>query len=456
MSQSAFFGEFDPVSAKAWKQQIQYELKGADYNESLVWESPEGIKVKPFYHPDDNGPVTRKGVTIPNSWKIGEHNYVGDAVKSNSSALTLLKHGVESLIFKIPNEDIDLEKLLTGIDLSKVPVHFELQFLSVKYSKKVLGLFEGNPSQCHLLLDPIGHLARYGNWYHNLETDFAHLKEILSYDKVAAAGNSMAVDVSLYQNAGATMVQQLAYALAHANEYLNLGALGNISFKVAVGGHYFFEIAKLRALRLLWRTLATAYGLSADCHILTIPSLRNKTIYAYNTNMLRTTTECMSAILGGADTVANLPYDALYHKNNEFGDRLARNQLLLLKHESGFDTMEDPAAGNFYIENLTAQLAEKALQLFKTLENEGGFLKQLKMHTIQRKIKESAQKEQLFFDKGQEVLVGTNKYHHPEDVMKDQLELYPFVKTHSRKTLIEPIIPKRLAEKMEQNRLEHE
>ena len=228
MSQSTFFGEFDAVSAKAWKQQIQYELKGADYNESLVWESPEGIKVKPFYHPDDNGPVTRKGITIPKSWKIGEHNYVGDAVKSNLSAVTLLKRGVESLIFTIPKEDIDLEKLLTGIDLSEVPIHFELQFLSPMFVKKVLDLFKENPKNCHLLIDPIGHLARSGNWHHNLDTDFALLKEIFSHEKAAAAGNSIAVDVSLYQNAGANMVQQLAYALGHANEYLNLGAPGNV------------------------------------------------------------------------------------------------------------------------------------------------------------------------------------------------------------------------------------
>jgi methylmalonyl-CoA mutase len=381
---------------------------------------------------------------------------VGDVVKSNQKALALLERGVESLIFTIPKEDIDLEKMLTGIDLAKVPIHFELHFLTPKFVKKGLDLFRENPENCHLLIDPIGHLARSGNWHQNLESDFAQLKEILSHEKAADVGSLIAVDVSLYQNAGANMVQQLAYALGHANEYLNLGALGNISFKVAVGSNYFFEIAKLRALRLLWKTLANEYGLSADCHLLAVPSLRNKTIYAYNTNMLRTTTECMSAILGGVDTVSNLPYDALYHKNNEFGDRLARNQLLLLKYESGFDGKIDPAAGNYYIENLTDQLAEQALRLFKSIEGDGGFLKQLKTHTIQRKIKESAQKEQLLFDKGQEVLVGTNKYRHEEDRMKNDLELYPFMKTHNRKTLIEPIIPKRLAETMEQNRLEHE
>lgn len=456
MPQSSFFDDFEPVSAKAWKQKIQFELKGADYNENLVWDSPEGIKVKPFYHPDDFEGTLNTPMPIPKSWKIGEQNFVGDTVKSNQKAIELVKRGVESLIFTIPNEGTDLEKLLVGLDLANVPVHFDLQFLSPKYVKILLALFKGNHENCCLHIDPIGHLARSGNWYKNLDSDLASMDEIQSFCAARPLGSTFSIDMTLYQNAGANMVQQLAYALGHANEYLNLGTRCRICFKVAVGSNYFFEIAKLRALRLLWKTLAKEYGISAECHILAVPSQRNKSIYAYNTNMLRTTTECMSAILGGADTVSNLPYDALYHKNNEFGDRLARNQLLLLKFESGFGALEDPAAGNYYIESLTGHLAEKALQLFKTLESDGGFLKQLKTHTLQRKIKESAQKEQLRFDGGKDVLVGTNTYRHQEDRMKDNLELYPFVKNHSRKTLIEPIIPKRLAEKMEQNRLEHE
>jgi methylmalonyl-CoA mutase len=172
--------------------------------------------------------------------------------------------------------------------------------------------------------------------------------------------------------------------------------------------------------------------------------------------MLRTTTECMSAVLGGANTVINMPYDALYHKSNDFGERIALNQLLLLKEESYFDKVNNASDGSYYIESLTAQLAEKSLELLKSIEKGGGFLKQLKEHTIQGKIKESAHKQQERFNEQEEVLVGTNKFQNETDKMKENLELYPFVKTNARKTFLEPIIEKRLAETLEQNRLKDE
>ena len=227
-------------------------------------------------------------------------------------------------------------------------------------------------------------------------------------------------------------------------------------FEVSVGTNYFFEIAKLRALRQLFNLIAKEYNHNLDCHLLVSPTKRNKTVYDYNVNMLRTTTECMSAILGGADAIANLPYDAIYHKDNEFGDRIARNQLLVLKHESYFDKVNNPADGSYYIENLTHQLAEKALNLFKDIEANGGFLKQLNEGIIQRKIQESADKEQKLFDTGKEVLLGTNKYPNKNDKMKDDIELYPFVKIKPRKTLITPIIEKRLAEQVEYDRIKEE
>ena len=254
------------------------------------------------------------------------------------------------------------------------------------------------------------------------------------------------------------MVQQIAYALSHANEYFN--RMENIEmpivFELSVGTNYFFEIAKLRAIRLLFNLIAKEYNHTAGCQILVTPTKRNKTLYDYNVNMLRTTTECMSAILGGADAISNLPYDALYHKSNEFGERISRNQLLILKHESYFDKVNNPADGSYYIESLTSQLAEKALELFKDIEANGGFLFQLGDGTIQRKINESAEKEQHLFDSGKEVLLGTNKYPNKNDKMANELELFPFVKTNPRKTLIIPIIERRLAERTEQERLEIE
>jgi methylmalonyl-CoA mutase len=287
-----------------------------------------------------------------------------------------------------------------------------------------------------------------------LDKDFEKLNQIASKTAIPF----LTINSGTYQNAGANMVQQLAYILGQVNEYFNRIPNLNqpITIEVSVGTNYFFEIAKLRALRLLFSTLTKEYNHYADCHIIATPTKRNKTLYDYNVNMLRTTTECMSAILGGADSIANLPYDALYHKDNEFGDRIARNQLLVLKHESYFDKVNNAAEGAYYIESLTEQLAEKALLLFKDIEANGGLITQLIEGNIQKKISESAAKEQELFDSGKEVLLGTNKYPNKNDKMKHDLELYPFVKQNPRKTLISPIIEKRLAEKLEQERLSQE
>ncbi|OXA83970.1 methylmalonyl-CoA mutase [Flavobacterium columnare] len=434
------FHAFDNVATKQWKQQIQYELKGADYNDTLVWESPEGIKIKPFYHQDETI-VPYEPTTKTDAFTIVQNIFVYDLDKSIKRALETLNRGAESLRFTIENEDTAIETLLQSIPES-IPVYIKTTFLNEAFIKKINTI---RPNAI-IEIDPIGQLTKDGNWYLNLEADFKLLNEIKP---------TLAINAEIYQNAGANIVQQLAYTLAHINEYFNriTTITKPITIHVAIGSNYFFEIAKLRALRLLFNTLAKEYNHTFDCHILATPTKRNKTLYDYNVNMLRTTTECMSAILGGADAVANLAYDAIYHKDNEFGDRIARNQLLVLKHESYFDKVNNPSDGAYYIEELTQQLADKALTLFKDIENNGGLITQLIEGTIQRKIKESADKEQELFDTGKEVLLGTNKYPNKNDRMKDDLELYPFIKQNPRKTLITPVIERRLAEKLEQERL---
>jgi methylmalonyl-CoA mutase len=447
------FQEFEKISSKQWKQQIQFDLKGADYNEKLVWESPEGIKVKPFYHNDED--VSTKTIeTKASEFKILQNIYVFDVEKSNLKAIDSLNRGAESIRFTIENDTISIENLLKNLPLENVTFYFNLKFLSIDFVTKITEFASKNKAVFIIQIDPIGQLAKDGNWFSSLNTDFKTLNQITQKTNISI----LTIQTGIYQNAGANMVQQLAYTLAHVNEYFNRVENLNqpITIEVSVGTNYFFEIAKLRALRILFNTLAKEYNHSYECNILVTPTKRNKTIYDYNVNMLRTTIECMSAILGGANSISNLPYDAIYHKDNEFGDRIARNQLLVLKKESYFDKVNNPADGAYYIESLTEQLAEKALTLFKDIEANGGFITQLIEGTIQRKINESAQKEQDLFDSGKEVLLGTNKYPNKNDKMKHDLELYPFVKINPRKTLITPIIEKRLAEKMEQERLNAE
>lgn len=457
MNKKGLFHEFDAVSAKAWKQKIQVELKGEDYNEKLVWESPEGIKVKPFYHPEDLQELHINPSLNRAKWKIGQAISVEDAILGNASAKESIDQGVESLILTITNDQIDIVTLLNGIDLAKITIQFNFLFLSVGYIKQIVEVAGAHVSNIFFNLDIIGHLCRTGNWYSNNKNDHKHLLESLEYLKEQSA---LAIDTSVYQNAGAHCVQQLAYAMAHANEYLNflshnnaLSTLGAFNFKVSIGGNYFFEIAKIRALRLLWDTIKEPYDISHPCHITAIPTKRNKTIYDYNLNMLRTTTEAMSAILGGANTVCAMPYDTLFQNSNDFGDRIARNQLLILKHESYFDKVSNVSEGSYYIETLTHELAKNALALFKSIEKGGGFIKQLLDHTIQKKVSESAKKEQEKFDSHENVLIGTNKYADPSDLMKNNLEISPFTKSNVQKTSIQPLLAKRLAVELEKERI---
>ncbi len=448
------FNEFEAVSSKQWKQQIQYELKGADYNETLVWESPEGIKVKPFYHIDEFKEPLQVS-TNTSQFRICQNIFVHDTDKSIARAKDTLNRGAEALRFTIETEETDVNRLLKALSLQGRPVYFNLGFISIDFVKKLDAFAKENNTEFFVQIDPIGRLAKDGNWFVNLEKDIEALNTIA----IACSNiHFLSIDGSLYQNAGANIVQQIAYMLCHANEYFNRIATINkpIIFQVATGTNYFFEIAKLRALRILFELIAKEYDHNLDCHIIASPTKRNKTLYDYNVNMLRSTTECMSAILGGADTVSNLAYDAIYHKDNEFGDRISRNQLLVLKHESYFDKVNNPADGAYYIEELTQQLAEKALVLFKDIEANGGFITQLIEGTIQRKIHDSAAKEQDLFNTGKEILLGTNKYPNKNDKMGHDLELFPFVKKNPRKTLTTPIIEKRLAEKLEQTRLEEE
>ncbi len=452
-NKNQLFNEFEAVSSKEWKQKIQFELKGADYNDTLVWESLEGIKVKPFYHQDELENTINIKTNVSN-FKILQDIFVFDVEKSNKKAKNAIERGAESIRFTIENENISIEDLMNNLPNKNTSYFFDLKFLSLGFIQKIANFSKDKNATIFLQTDPIGQLVKDGNWFNNLDQDFEILNKVNDFN----VASSITIQANTYQNAGANMTQQLAYTLAHVNEYFNRikEIKKPIVIEVAIGTNYFFEIAKLRALRILFNTLATEYNHNFDCHIIATPTKRNKTLYDYNVNMLRTTTECMSAILGGANTISNLSYDALYHKTNEFGDRISRNQLLVLKNESYFDKVDNPADGAYYIETLTNQLAEKALDLFKKIESKGGFITLLIDGTIQRKISESAQKEQELFDSGKEVLLGTNKYPNKNDKMKHDLELFPFVKTNPRKTLITPIIEKRLAEKLEQERLSQE
>ena len=444
--------DFEPSSAKAWKQKIQVDLKGADYNSTLLTKTNEGITIKPFYHSDN---FEKLNIPTPkNDFKVCQKILISTEDETNALAFDAINRGANTLKFIVKkpfNTNVLFKKLLNkGIEF-----HFQFEFLSKEFIDNITKFLKDETVFYNI--DIIGNIARNGNWYISLKNDFKIVENLIQEN---SKKHILGVYANLYQNAGANTTQQIAYALAHANEYLNRfdgKVASKIQFNFSMGTNYFFEIAKIRAFRYLYNLISQEYNTTTViAEIFTEPSLRNKTIYDYNVNMLRTTTESMSAILGGANTISNSSYDVLFHSSNEFGNRIARNQLLILKEESYFKNAQYIATDSYYIETITKQIAEKALIIFKDIEKSGGFLQQLKEGTIQRKIKENAQKEQTQFDLGKLILVGTNKYMNEQDKMKHSLQINPFLKHNPKKTLIIPIIPRRLSEKIEQKRLKNE
>ena len=438
MNKPKLFFDFNSVSAKAWKQKIQMDLKGADYNKTLLTNTLEGITIKPFYHEDTFNsldiPVAKSPANICQTLFINDENKVNNIVKE------VLSKGAESIRF-IANSSFDFKTLFKGLP-KKIDYLLFCNFIDNDFIKELIEF--SKDINLIIIIDPINNFASDGNWFKSQIEDF----KILNNNTI-----NIGIDLSLYQNAGANIVQQIAYALAHVNEYLNNGLKNNFVFSFSIGSNYFFEISKIRAFKYLIKKLLAEYNSNQEMKIFLEPTLRNKTIYDYNVNLLRTTTESMAAMLSGVDFIGNNSYDSIYHRSNEFGSRISRNQLLILKEESYFNKENDITKGSYYIEQITYELAGKALELFKDIEKNGGFLLQINNGTIQRKIEESANKEQDLFDKGELILLGTNKYPNDDDKMKDDLELYPFVKTKPRKTTVKPIIPKRLAEKLETKRL---
>ncbi|MGG5507950.1 MULTISPECIES: methylmalonyl-CoA mutase family protein [unclassified Myroides] len=446
---NSLFDEFNSIPSKQWKNRIQYELDGADYNETLVWESVEGIKVRPFYHGDDSQTVAVSTQTSP--WQILHPIYVQDVEKTILNAKAILQKGIESLYFTVPHTNIDLEQLLRALP-KEIVYFFRCSFLEEAHLKKFIRWAEQQQYTIHILVDPIHQLLSDGNWFHQVEQDFKILESLV----VAHPSVNIVIDTKRYQNAGANIIQQVAYACSHFNEYLTrLTAIKQPIFvEVALGSNYFFEIAKLKALRILFDLIGQEYKEhQLDYKIIAMPTKRNKTVYASKINQMRTATECMSAVWGGADYISPLPFDFLHRKDNFASQEMARNQLLILKNECSTTAVNNPTDGTYYIDYLSKQIAEKALDIFKQIEKAEGLITSLHQGTIQRKIEEAATKEQELFQANQEVLVGINSLTSAREQLHDQMELYPFVKQNPRKTLIIPLIERRLAELEEQRRL---
>jgi methylmalonyl-CoA mutase len=436
------FTEFPPITAEQWDAVIIKDLKGADYDRKLVWKTPEGINVRPFYSAVNLEKLQHlkyapgvfpyvRGVRNENNWKISqtiEPDSKGVAA-DNSLILAILMRGVNSITYRVRGEglsDEDFRTLTKDISMPYIETNFKpcciggLRTLQQVIEKVKSEGWDVNDINGAIDYDPLRRLTLEGNFCQ--DSAFATAKALIETAKALPKYRVIGISPYIYHNAGSTIVQELALGLAMGSEYLSqLTDLGlnideiapRLRFTFAVGPNYFMEIAKFRAARLLWAQTVKNYGgtdSSAGIKIHAVTSEWNQTIYDPYVNMLRGTTEAMSAALAGVDSLEVTPFNTPYAPKDHFSGRIARNVQLLLKEESYLDRVTDPSAGSYYIETLTASIADEAWKLFIEIEGKGGYIAALKEGFIQKMIKETTQKKDLNIATRRDILLGTNQY----------------------------------------------
>jgi methylmalonyl-CoA mutase len=457
-----FKWNFTPATMADWLEKAQSDLKGVHPN-TLVSFTTDGIAIQPYLTQEQrNGsphPITKREA----GWVVSETVPMQEVRKANHKALELLNAGASGLTLQV-DQHTDFDLLLKEILIEHITLHFQvLDGAGAKVAANLAAHIASRGLDIKTLsgslqMDVIGNLSATGNWYHaNSQNDWAAFKALVAAEDLGGY-TKFFVSGAGYHNAGASAAFELGAVLAHAHEYLAMfGAqAARMHVNFAIGSNFFEEIAKLRAFKLLWRFLMEQYGFETDGLYLSAQnSVRNKTIYDPYVNMLRTSSEAMSAILGGCDDLELLPYDFAFRQPSNFSRRIARNQQLLLQFESHFDKVQDPGAGSYHLEALTEALAKEAWAAFQTIESKEGLVQTLESGWLQNEIRSQSAISQTAFDNGQLILVGANKFEKKDEQMSEKVT-EPTVQPELGFTVVRPLLAQRLASKLEQEKLKLE
>ncbi len=440
--------DFPAISTKTWKDKIIADLKGADFDKKLVWRTPEGFNVQPFYRREDlKGLKTTtsapgefpyvRGTKTNNEWAIRQNICAcKNARKANAKALDILNKGITSLGFCLDKEKLNyhfIKVLLDGIKADAIRINFTICPCAAPQLANILVRYYGRMGydvknmQGSINVDPIKQMLIKGK----LLTREQVTEKITATVKAAKSlpgYRVVGVNSVILNNSGAYCAQELAYALAWGAEYMtmlteagvpNYKAANAIRFNMGIGGNYFMEIAKFRAGRMLWAKIVEAYKApvftaalkeAAKMNVSAETSRFNMTVFDAYVNLLRSQTETMSAAIAGVDEIVVTPFDVTYEQPTDFSERIARNQQLLLKEESHFDKVVDPAAGSFYIENLTHSLAQEAWKQFLAIQEQGGMYEMVASGKVQEAMQENLTKRLSDVARRKEILLGSNQY----------------------------------------------
>ena len=448
------FGTFPPISTSEWEARIMADLKGADYQKKLVWRTSDGFDVKPYYRNEDTQgipsvntlpgeyPFVRGNNTASNDWEIRQDIETDDESEANLLAIDAIKRGATGvgLVAAELETESDIAELLKNINPAEVAIHFgaapsypaliRIVGENAKTQKLPLAKLKGSFD-----FDPISYLLLNGDFWKSEKSDMGQVASMVKLGKeLLPAMKVINVNGHYFNSAGATLVQELGFSLASGNEYLSLATAAGVSvddiaqrimFSFGVGSNYFMEIARLRAARLLWAKIVEQYKpaseTSMQMHIHCNTSAWNKTLFDPYVNLLRSTTEAMSAIIGGTQSLSILPFDTFYKDPDEFSNRLARNQQIILKEEVYLDKVVDPSAGSYYIENLTQLIAEAAWKVFLEVEEKGGMIEAVKSGFVQEVVEKSAGQRLDDIANRRIIQLGTNQHPNPAEQMLEQI-----------------------------------
>ena len=448
------FSTFPPVTKAEWEERIMADLKGADYQKKLVWKTSEGFDVKPYYRDEDTQgigtlnvlpgefPFVRGNNTRSNDWEIRQDIETDDETEANRLAVDAIKRGATGIgmVAADLETEQDVENLLKGINPAEVAIHFgaapsypELLRNVAAYAKahklpveKMKGSFD---------FDPISYLLLNGDFWKSEKSDLGQVATMIKLGKENLPAMKMVnVNGHYFNSAGATIAEELGFSLASGNEYLAQATAAGLSvddaaqrmmFSFGIGSNYFMEIARLRAARMLWAKIVEQYKPASDVsmqmYIHSTTSAWNKTLFDPYVNLLRSTTEAMSAVIGGTQSLSILPFDTFYKDPDEFSTRLARNQQIILKEEVYLDKVVDPSAGSYYIENLTQLIAEAAWKVFLQVEEKGGMVEAVKAGFVQEIIEKSAAQRLEDIANRRLIQLGTNQYPNLNEEMLGQI-----------------------------------
>ncbi|MCP4884343.1 MAG: hypothetical protein GY908_11185 [Flavobacteriales bacterium] len=415
------FQDFIPPTKQDWLDKVNIDLKGADFNKRLVWKNLNGIDLKPFYIKSDQKELLKN--TGENSAQVVNYRRikVQKVATANQLALKALGEGMNGLIFEI-NSEVSAYDLLEDIDFNGISISFELNKESFSFCtsyKSFLKDLSIEPNLVHgfIDLDIFNQYLETGSLDKDLIDRAGELTEIFSdYPNF----KSLTVSGTIYQDTGSNQVQEIAYTLNSLvflleelinTKYQAQTLFDNLHFVLGISSEYFVEIAKFRVFNSILSDIAAKYGVAkASASLSAKTSVWSKSVTDPNTNMLRSTTEAMAALLGNVDGLELDPYDHEFKNSNDFSSRIAGNITTILKEESYFGKVANPVDGSYYIEELSLQMAKKALDLFKDVEALGGFISQTENENIQSQIAEIRMKKIKLLSQRRIAMVGVNKY----------------------------------------------